>query len=186
MEMHSSDLHVCIDISKCALFCAKFAMSYLLRKKGNVIIQHYNIKEGLSHILKKIREMLPSIKLIVLFQHPNPSANSIVQNVLITGMLECMEMCFIEIVSSVQFVYYWHPNRNCWDINELKSIIMQKGDINLLLCLIFSNDRSIAIQVTTLVDHPTQGLVKRRGWAQMKLGDERTFCVKKRIRCYVM
>jgi len=53
MEMHSSDLHVCIDIDKRALFCAKFAMSYLFRKKGNVIIQHYNIKEGLSHILKK-------------------------------------------------------------------------------------------------------------------------------------
>jgi hypothetical protein len=53
MEIHSSDLHVCIDINKRALFCAKFAMSYLFRKKGNVIIQHYNIKEGLSHILKK-------------------------------------------------------------------------------------------------------------------------------------
>jgi hypothetical protein len=100
--------------------------------------------------------------------------------------MECMEMCFIEIVSSVHFVYDWHSNRNCWDINELKSIIMQKGDINLLLCLSFSNDRSITIQETTLVDHPTQGLVKHRGWAQMKLGDERTFCVKKRIRCYVM
>ncbi len=78
MEIHSSDLHVCIDINKRALFCAKFAVSYLFRKKGNVIIQHYNINEGLSHILKKIRERLPSIELIVLFQHPNPSANSIV------------------------------------------------------------------------------------------------------------
>jgi hypothetical protein len=96
-------------------------------------------------------------------------------------------MCFIEIVSSVHFVYDWHSNRNCWDINELKSIIMQKGDINLLLYLSFSNDRSITIREPTLVDHPTQGLVKHRGgWAQMKLGDERTFCVKKRIRCYVM
>jgi hypothetical protein len=78
IEMHSSDFHVCIDINKCALFCAKFAVSYLCMKKGNVIIQHYNINKGLSHILKKIRERLPSIELILLFQHSNPSANSIV------------------------------------------------------------------------------------------------------------
>jgi hypothetical protein len=91
----------------------------------------------LSHILKKIREMLPSIELIVLFQHPNPSANSIVRNNLITGIMECMEMCFMEIVSSVHLVCDWHSKRNCWDMNELKSIIMQKGDINLLLCLVF-------------------------------------------------
>ncbi len=89
--------------------------------------------------------MLPSIKLIVLFQHPNPSANCIVRNVLITGIMECMEMCFIEIVSSVHFVYNWHLNRNCWDINELKLIITQKGETNLLLYLSFSNDRSITI-----------------------------------------
>ncbi len=56
MEMHSSDLHVCIDIDKRALFCAKFAESYLFRKKGNVIIQHNNINKGLSHILKKSKK----------------------------------------------------------------------------------------------------------------------------------
>ncbi len=51
MEMHSWDLHVCLDIDKRALFCAKFAMRYPFRKKGNAILQHYNMNEGLSHIL---------------------------------------------------------------------------------------------------------------------------------------
>jgi hypothetical protein len=43
IEMHSCNLHICLDIDKHALFCAKFAISYLFRKKGNIILQHYNM-----------------------------------------------------------------------------------------------------------------------------------------------
>jgi hypothetical protein len=32
MKMHSCDLHICLDIDKRALFCAKVAISYLFRK----------------------------------------------------------------------------------------------------------------------------------------------------------
>jgi hypothetical protein len=40
MEMPSCNLHICLDIDKHALFCAKFAFSYLFRKKDNIILQH--------------------------------------------------------------------------------------------------------------------------------------------------
>jgi hypothetical protein len=78
MEMHSCDLHICLDIDKRALFCAKFAISYLFRKKGNIILQYYNINKGLSNIVTQIQEKLTTDELIVLFQHPNPSEKRIV------------------------------------------------------------------------------------------------------------
>ncbi len=131
MEMHSCDLHICLDIDKCALFCAKFAISYLFRKKGNIILQHYNVNQGLSNIVTQIREKLTTVKLVVLFQHPNPSEKRIVQEVLIRGIMDCLEMCFMEIVASVDFVYDWHPNKNCWNINELKTLIMDNSNPNI-------------------------------------------------------
>ncbi len=78
MEMHSCDLHNCLDIDKCALFCAKFAISYLFRKKGNIILLHSNMNEGLSNIVTRIQEKLTTAKLIVLFQHRNPNKKRIV------------------------------------------------------------------------------------------------------------
>jgi hypothetical protein len=51
MEMHSSNLHICLDMDKWMLFCAKFAMKYLFRKKSNPILQHFNMKEGLAELL---------------------------------------------------------------------------------------------------------------------------------------
>jgi hypothetical protein len=181
MEMHSCNLHICLDIDKCALFCAKFAMRYLFRKKGNIILQHYNMNEGLLHILTQIQEKLPIIELTVLFQHPNPSEKRIVCNVLITGIMECLQMCFMTIVGSVHFVYDWHPNKNCWNVNELKTIIIDNSNIKLLGCLDFSDNISITIQDSSLVDRPLQGDMESQGWAQMKRGDEQTFCVTKNI-----
>ncbi len=163
MEMHSCDLHICIDIDKRALFCAKFAMRYLFRKKGNVILHHYNMNEGLSHILTQIKEKMPTIELIVLFQHPNSSEKRIVHDVLIKGIIECLEMCIMEIVASVHFVYDWQPNKNSWNDNELKTLIMDNSNIKLLECLNFFNNRSITVQDSSLFDHPLQGVVECRG-----------------------
>ncbi len=140
--MHSCDLHICLDIDKHALFCAKFAARYLFRKKGNVILQRYNMNEGLIHILTQICEKLSTLELIVLFQHPNLSEKRIVCDVLIKGIMECLKMCFMEIVASVHFVYNWHPRKNCWNVNELKTLILDNSNIKLLRCLTFSNDRS--------------------------------------------
>jgi hypothetical protein len=72
MEMHSWDLHICLDIDKRALFYAKFAISFMFRKKGNIILQRY-MNKGLQNIVTQIREKLTTVELIVLFQHPNPS-----------------------------------------------------------------------------------------------------------------
>ncbi len=52
MEMHSSNLHICLNINKRTLFCTKFAMKYLFRKKSHLILQHYNMKEGLAQAHK--------------------------------------------------------------------------------------------------------------------------------------
>jgi hypothetical protein len=54
MEMHSCNFHICLDIDTRELCCAKFAMKYLIRKKGNIILQHYNMNKGLSIILTQI------------------------------------------------------------------------------------------------------------------------------------
>ncbi len=98
MEVHSCNLHICLDIDKRALFCAKFAMRYLFRKKGNIILQHFNMNEGLSHIFTQhIREKLPTVELLVMFKHPNPSEKRIVCKVLIKGIIECLKICFMEI-----------------------------------------------------------------------------------------
>jgi hypothetical protein len=117
MEMYSCNLHICLDIDKRALFCAKFAVRCPFRTKGNVIFQHNNMNEELSHILTQIPEKLPTVELIVLFQHPNPSEKRIACNVLIKDIMECLEMCFMEIVASVHCVYEWHPKKNCWNDN---------------------------------------------------------------------
>jgi hypothetical protein len=96
--------------------------------------------------------------------------------------MECLEMCIMEIVASVHFVYSWHPNKISWNVNELKTLIMDNSNIKLLECLDFSNNnRSITIQDSSLVDHPLQGVVECRGWARMKWGDEHTFGVTKNI-----
>ncbi len=181
MEMHSCDLHICLEFDECALFCAKFAISYLFRKKDNIIFQHYNMKEGLSNIVTQIQEKLTTVELRVLFQHPNPSEKRIVHNVLIRGIIDCLEMCFMEMVASVHFVYNWHPNKNCWNINEPKTLIMDNSNPNILEYLNISDNGSITIQDSSLVDHPLQGVVEHRGWTQMKRGDEQTFGVTKNI-----
>ncbi len=124
MEMHSNDHYVCLDIDKRA---AKFAMKYLFRKKSNVIVQHYNIKEGLLFLLHKIHRHIPSsLEIVVLFQHPSPRNDPVVRDVLIQGAMNCCEMCIRKIVSSIHFVYDWHTNRNCWGRNELKTLIMHQ------------------------------------------------------------
>ncbi len=132
-------------------------------------------------MLTQIREKLTTVKLIVLLQHPNPSEMRIVQDVLIRGIMECLEMCFMEIVASVHFVYDWHPNKNCWIINVLKTFIMDNTNINLLGYLNISNNRSITIQDSSLVNHPLQGVVECRGWSQMTRGGEQTFGVTKNV-----
>jgi hypothetical protein len=71
----------------------------------------------------------------------------------------------MEIVASVRFVYGWHPNTNCWNINELKTLIMDNSNPNILEYLIISDNRSITIQDSSLVDHPLQGVVECRGWS---------------------
>ncbi len=87
----------------------------------------------------------------------------------------------MEIVASVYFVYDWHPNKNCWNVNELQTVSMDKSNIKLLWCMDFSNDRSITIQDSSLVNNPLQGVVECRRWAQMKISDEGTFGVTKNI-----
>ena len=93
--------------------------------------------------------------------------------------MNCCEMCIRKIVSSINFVYDWHPNRNCWERNELKTLIMRQIYWSQLLELHFTKDTSISIGNTSLVDHPIQGIVPRRGWALMKQGDKRSFSVYK-------
>jgi hypothetical protein len=101
MEVHSNDLYVCLDIDKHALYCAKFAMKYLFRKKSNIIDQHYNIKEGLSFLLHKIHRHIPSsVEIVVLFQHRSPRNNPVVRDVLIQGAMNCCKMCIRKIVSN--------------------------------------------------------------------------------------
>jgi hypothetical protein len=93
------------------------------------------MNEGLSHRLTQIQEKMSIIELTVLFQHPNPSEKKIVCNILKADIMECLEMCFMTIVGSVHFVYDWHPNKNHWNVNELKTIIMDNSNIKLLGCL---------------------------------------------------
>ncbi len=71
--------------------------------------------------------------------------------------------------------------KNCWSVNELKTLIMDNSNIKLLGCLTFSNDRSIIIPDSSLVNHPLQGGVECRLWAWMKRGDDQTFGVTKII-----
>ncbi len=130
MEMHSSNLHICLDMNKRALFCAKSAMKYLFRKKSNIILQHYNMKEGLAQLITTIHTKIPSVDLIILFQHPPPSIDPLVRDILIEGTMECMSMCMMDIVSSVHFVYDWYPNRNCWNMNELKSLVIRESSLS--------------------------------------------------------
>jgi hypothetical protein len=77
--------------------------------------------------------------------------------------MECLEMCFMEIVASVHVVYDWHPNKNCLNVNELKTLIMDNSNINLLGYLNISNDRNITIQDSLLVNHPLQRVVEHCG-----------------------
>ncbi len=49
----------------------------------------------ISH--SNLRNVGYSVKLIVLFQHPNPSEKGIVWDVLIRSIIDCLEMCFMEI-----------------------------------------------------------------------------------------
>jgi hypothetical protein len=102
MEMHSSNLHICLNINKGTLFCEKIAMKYLLRKKSNLILQHYNMKEGLAQLITTIHTKIPSVDLIVLFQHPSPSIDPVVRDVVIGGTMECMSMCMIKCPLHIQ------------------------------------------------------------------------------------
>ncbi len=109
IEVHSNNLYVCLDIDKRALYCAKFAMKYLFRKKSNVIVQHYNIKEGLLFLLHKIHRHIPSsVEIVVLFQHPSPRNNPVVRDVLIQGAMSCYKMCIRKIVSNTLCIWLAH------------------------------------------------------------------------------
>ncbi len=87
MEMHNSNLHIYLDINKRTLFCAKFSMKYLFRSKSNLILQHYNMKEGLAQLIMTIHTKMPSVHLIALFQHPSPSIDPLVRDVLMEGTI---------------------------------------------------------------------------------------------------
>ncbi len=159
MEMHSSNLHIYLDIDKWALFCAKFVM------KSNLILQHYNMKEGLAELILSIHRQITGLDLIVIFQHPSPSNNPVLHDVLIEGTLECMSMCAMNIVTSLHFIYNWHLNRKCWKKNELKELIIQECSSSLLSSLSIISDRCISIDDTLLVDQPLHRIVPHKGWA---------------------
>jgi hypothetical protein len=88
----------------------------------------------------------------------------------------------MDIVSSVRFAYDWHPNRYCWNKNELKSFVIRESRLSLLLALTFTDDIKFSIDDVFLVDHPIQGIASRRGWTSMKQGDERSCSIYKNYR----
>lgn len=180
MEMYSSDLHICLDKDKRALFCAKFATKYLFKKKSNLILQHYDMNDGLSALLSSVHIWLPWLELKVIFQHPSPSIDPRYRNALTRQISECMSLCAEDIVASVHFVYDWHRDRNCWKKNELQKIIIEECGSSMIY-FTTTADRCISIDETLMVHHPIHGIVPRRGWALLKRGEERSFSVLKNI-----
>ncbi len=72
-EMHSSstDLNLCLNVDKRALYAAVFALKYLHRSKSNMIIQYHNMNEGFYHLLHSIQTNT-ELPIVILFQHPSP------------------------------------------------------------------------------------------------------------------
>jgi hypothetical protein len=183
-EMHSSpsDLNVCLDVNKRLLYSAIFSLKYLYRRKSNMIIQHYNMKEGFHHLVSTIRSYT-RLPIVILFQHPSPSTQVGLHEVMIKAALECMYLISINVVTSIHFVYDWTTvvGKTCWQKDELRDLLIKECYVSpsLLTSLTLTKDRKISIGKTSIIIHPVYGVTKRYGWAQMKSGKERAFSVLK-------
>jgi hypothetical protein len=94
-------------------------------------------------------------------------------------------MCLfiIDEVQSIHFVYDWNENSNtCWQKNELRLFLLKECYLSsaaLLHSITFTDDINISYINTSMINHPVYGITKKRGWAQMKFGQERAFSVIK-------
>ncbi len=183
-EMHSSpsDLNLRLDVNKRSMYTAIFSLKYLYRRKSNMIIQHYNMKEGFHHLVSTIRSYT-RLPIVILFQHPSPSTQVGLCEVMIKAALECMYLISINVVTSIHFVYDWTTivGKTCWQKNELRHLLIKECYLSpsLVTSLTLTKDRKISFGKTSIMIHPVYGVTKRYGWAQMKSGKERAFSVLK-------
>jgi len=184
-EMHSSsrDFNICLDVDKRALYSALFSLKYLHEGKSNMIIQYHDMKDGFYDILHTIQTNT-QLPILILFQHPSPTTEIRHRQALIKAALHCIMCLFIiDEVQSIHFVYDWNENSNtCWQKNELRLFLLKECYLSsaaLLHSITFTDDINISYINTSMINHPVYGITKKRGWAQMKFGQERAFSVIK-------
>lgn len=183
-EMHSSsrDLNICLDVDKRALYVAVFSLKYLHKSKPNTIIQYHDMEHGLYNLLHSIQANT-KLPILVLFQHPSPTTEIRHRQVLIKAAFECIKcLTILDWVRSIHFVYDWSEKdgKTSWKKNELRYLLIKECYLSsqaLHDAITFTEDKNISYINTSMINHPVYGISKRRGWAQMKSGQERAFSV---------
>ena len=176
-EMQGDDLCICLDTDKKSLFASVVASKYLYSKKNNVIFHHHNMKENLAKLFHSLHE-LTKIPVTVLFQHPNPSKDSISTKSIALACKDCVEALHSATVDSVHFTYD-SSSKNCWTEDRLKKIIFSKCSLEMEQGVSVSVAKCICKTDEKDYTHPVFGTVTRTGWSLMKKGQEMGFLIIK-------
>ena len=171
-EMNSKLPCLCIDNDKRAVFAGIVNLKgNWLKKKSGVYHAYYDIKngKGIYQIVSRLKIEFPSLKIRILFQHPNPSLSQTYSN---PGFF-CVQALKNKIIQDIHFVYDMKKGSNCCSKEKLLDMFLY--DVNNKEDLVIGDELLISEIVDTNVNHPIFGHATRMGWAEMRHACEYTF-----------
>lgn len=158
------------------MYCAAFVHKYLQRGRSNLLFQKFDMGKGLLTYIRKLYAAT-DVPIVLLFQHPSPSANSKNTNSFATATNDCALALSLGLIKSVFFVFDHHKTKNCWTGKSIQALCKSKWSSTLKSSVKMSPVTCICEQDQIQVNHPVFGIVQRAGWAKMKAGQELSFCM---------
>lgn len=178
-ELHAPENHlvVCIDINRRSLFAATYNYSRSSRK--NLIISHHNMQDGVYHVLESVCATY-SVPVVVLFQHPSPARDGANRWALCSAGKDCISCLLSGHVNEIHFVFDYVQGRNCWTKASLEKAFTKQCMPDMIADILVSEPHVVSETGSKKVEHPVFGAIPRAGWADMKSGQEVSFCIMSR------
>ena len=129
-------------------------------------------------LFTSLKKEYPSIDIHILFQHPSPGLGE--RNAYSIVGEHCINALILKHIVCISFVFDLNPNKEskCWTYKSLCNCFLSKiNKSKVRERLIISNDIIISQVHEEMMEHPIFNVVRRKGWASLRVGNEHCFCI---------
>lgn len=172
-QAKSDDLVVCLDTDRRSLFTGKFMARFITGSKKNVIFSKFDYSHGLFDFVRLV-QLAANLPVILLFQHPSPSADEKSRQALQTAVYESAKSLQLGYSSSIYFIFDCNSTvgKNTWSYLTLTKFVIQsiRSLQSEYESFVISDEETLSSPSDTEVDHLIFGKIDKVGWAQKKSG----------------